>query len=343
MKNKKFKIGDIVTVNDKFKYHKSSEHTLDRFIGIDFIVADITSNGYVLKCHQKKVYKIGNYYFAEAWLDYSKTVPQPKRKVTDEQIVKAIKSVSKQQENFAMIKSGDSLTLVYNGKTFVVHCEHPNYNNIVEAIKNKEYSKIETLVNLSKAVEHFGEGLLLVKDGIVSYDGKVLHGCIVDTILGLIKDGFSVTPIINFLANLNLNPSYRAVNELYDFLEYGKLPITEDGCFLTYKKIRSDWKDIHSGTFDNSIGAICEMPRNKVDEDSSRTCSAGLHVCSYEYTKHFGDASSRLVLCKVNPRDVVSIPKDYNNTKMRCCRYEVVAEVTDKSDVLAGKSLYKEK
>ena len=56
---------------------------------------------------------------------------------------------------------------------------------------------------------------------------------------------------------------------------------------LAYKKIRNNWTDIHSGTFDNSIGAVCGMPRNMVDEDSSRTCSAGLHVCSYDYLAHF--------------------------------------------------------
>ena len=32
------------------------------------------------------------------------------------------------------------------------------------------------------------------------------------------------------------------------------------------------------------------------------------------------------MLVKVDPADVVSIPVDYNNTKMRCCRYEVIGE-----------------
>ena len=30
---------------------------------------------------------------------------------------------------------------------------------------------------------------------------------------------------------------------------------------------------------------------------------------------------------KINPRDVVSIPNDYDNTKGRACRYEVIGEV----------------
>ena len=32
------------------------------------------------------------------------------------------------------------------------------------------------------------------------------------------------------------------------------------------------------------------------------------------------------MILKINPRDVVSIPTDYNNSKGRTCRYEVIGE-----------------
>jgi hypothetical protein len=32
------------------------------------------------------------------------------------------------------------------------------------------------------------------------------------------------------------------------------------------------------------------------------------------------------MIVKINPKDVVAIPADYNNTKGRTCKYEVVAE-----------------
>jgi hypothetical protein len=35
------------------------------------------------------------------------------------------------------------------------------------------------------------------------------------------------------------------------------------------------------------------------------------------------------MIVKINPKDVVAIPADYNNTKGRTCRYEVVAEYKD--------------
>jgi hypothetical protein len=134
-------------------------------------------------------------------------------------------------------------------------------------------------------------------------------------------------PLVKFLENLMQNPSHRAVNELYDFLEAGELPITEDGHFLAFKNVRSNYMDIHSGTFRNQVGDVCEMLRNKVDEDKDRTCSYGLHFCSIAYLPHFSDSDGgHTMIVKINPKDVVAIPADYNNTKGRTCKYEVVAE-----------------
>jgi hypothetical protein len=128
------------------------------------------------------------------------------------------------------------------------------------------------------------------------------------------------------------NPSKRAVEELYTFLEKGNLPLTPDGYFLAYKKVQHDFKDIHSGTMDNSPGKIVEMERNAVDDNMHNTCSTVLHFCAKEYLPHFGNRASgkkadRVVILKINPADVVSIPADYNSTKGRACRYEVIGEL----------------
>jgi len=40
---------------------------------------------------------------------------------------------------------------------------------------------------------------------------------------------------------------------------------------------------------------------------------------------HFG--GERIVIVKINPADVVSIPSDYNDAKGRTCRYEVIGEL----------------
>jgi len=141
----------------------------------------------------------------------------------------------------------------------------------------------------------------------------------------MLQEGFPIEPMVLFMENLMQNTSRRSVTELYGFLEKCNLPITPDGCFLAYKKVRDDYKDCHSGTMNNSVGQVVEMERNTVDDDKDRTCSSGLHFCSQSYLAHFG--GERTVIVKINPRDVVSIPSDYNDAKGRACRYEVIGEL----------------
>jgi hypothetical protein len=150
-------------------------------------------------------------------------------------------------------------------------------------------------------------------------------GLISARIFEMLRLQLDVKPMVMFIENLMQNPSHRAVKELFGFMEACSLPITEDGYFLAYKRVRGDYKSVHDGKTDNSIGAVVEMPRNMVDENANQTCSYGLHFCSYDYLQHF--SGDRIVVLKINPADVVAIPTDYNNSKGRACKYEVVGEI----------------
>lgn len=247
-----------------------------------------------------------------------------------------------------IMNGNGTISVMLDGTMKPIDTAHKNYDAIKDALKEKNWEVIPNLVNIVKEVEAAidasttASGRVSIKDGEVYYGATVISNTLADRIVSMAKEGFDVGHMVAFLENLIENPSYRAVNELYDFLEAGAIPITENGTFLTYKKIRNDWTDIHSGTFDNSVGATCEMPRNMVNEDSSQTCSAGLHVCSYDYLPNFSSANDdRVVICEVNPADVVSIPADYGNTKMRCCKYVVIGEVEDykKHNILATESV----
>lgn len=228
-----------------------------------------------------------------------------------------------------------TISIMIDGKMKPVDTAHGNYDAIKNAIIACQWDIIPNLINIKEQVEAAIQssataGKVTIENGEVFYNNKAIHNTLTERIIDMARQGFDIGYMVKFLENLMKNPSFRAVNELYGFLESGSIPITENGTFLAYKKIRNDWTDIHSGTFDNSIGAVCEMPRNMVDEDSSRTCSAGLHVCSYDYLAHFSrDNDDRVVICEINPADVVSIPADYNNTKMRVCKYTVIGEVED--------------
>lgn len=218
-----------------------------------------------------------------------------------------------------------AITLYIKGHgTFTLARSHKYADQLLEALKEGDVQKILQIRDMAQKAHDYMQGKVRIEDGEVYYDGERLTDALADRIIQLMSEGQDASGMIKFLENLMQNPSYRSRSELYLFLEAcGDLPITEDGRFIAYKWVRNDYMDVHSGTFDNSVGQKPSMPRGKVDDDRSRTCSAGLHVCSNKYYK-FGE---RLMLVAVNPRDVVSVPLDYDNGKMRVCEYEVVEEV----------------
>lgn len=129
-----------------------------------------------------------------------------------------------------------------------------------------------------------------------------------------------------FIEHLGNNPDERVFSTLWDFMQYNNIQIDEDGYVIAWKVVKKNWKDIHSGKFDNSVGKVCKMPREKVDSNPKNTCSTGLHVAAFGYLKSFSTDNHRIVKVKVDPANFVSIPVDYNGMKARVCEYEVIEE-----------------
>jgi hypothetical protein len=230
--------------------------------------------------------------------------------------------------SFPYIVQGNNITVVIGNKPHTISKSHITYQKVLDAIKASDWDLVKNIIEPIKVVLNFGAGNVSVQGEELFWKGKPMHNALTSRMIAMLQDGFPVEPLVAFMENLMANPSKRAVTELYGFLEKNSLPITPDGCFLAYKKVRSDYMDIHSGTFNNSVGYICEMERNEVDDNKDQTCSTGLHFCSQEYLPHFGNGSdSRVMILKINPADVVSIPSDYNNAKGRACKYEVIGEI----------------
>ena len=229
---------------------------------------------------------------------------------------------------YPYIIQGNNVVVVIDNKPHTISKTHITYQKVIDAIKAEDWEAVKNVIEPKKVVLDFGMGFVSIKGETLYWQGKEMHNAISTRMIEMLKDGFPIKPLVLFMENLMDNPSYRSVNELYGFLEKNNLPITPDGHFLAYKKVREDFKDIHSGTMNNSPGTIVSMPRNEVDDEANNTCSNGLHFCSQEYLPHFGRSTGdRVVIVKINPRDVVSIPTDYNNAKGRACRYEVISEL----------------
>lgn len=227
------------------------------------------------------------------------------------------------------ILTEESLTVIIDGQVFTVSEDHPNYDKLIDCVRDADWAQAYRLVDISHGVEDWTEGSIkILNRRDVLYQGERLSEFLSNLLLEFVWAGKPWKPLARFINNLMENPSKRSIEQLYTFLEHKQLPITDDGHFLAYKAVRSNWTDKHTGKFLNTVGSVLEMPRNQVNDDPRAGCSAGFHVGSLEYVAGFGRGDDLSIICKVNPRDVVSVPFDCNCQKVRCCRYEVVGLYT---------------
>jgi len=234
------------------------------------------------------------------------------------------------------IISKNNISLAINGELTTISTSHVNFEKIKKSLSAKriDWKRIELLLNVQKALlSYIGNNLKIIDNEFTyKFRGKTIvldkNSSIVQRIIKGYTEGQDYIGFVKFLDNLTKNPLKSVINELYLFLEANDIPITNDGYFLAYKKVRADYKDIYSGTFDNSVGKTVSMPRRDVQFDREITCSTGLHFCSKSYLSHYSSSENdHIMIVKINPKDVVSIPSDYNNAKGRCCKYEVIDEL----------------
>ena len=232
---------------------------------------------------------------------------------------------------FPFTMSDRGVTVFVDGKPRMFSTTHPSYANIRNAVEAGDDHLVRELVDVKANVAKVSLGRVQIMDNTIMVAGREVTGKLVERILEMVSRGSSaVDGYVQFLDNLMLNPSSTAVKELYLFIESCDLPITADGHFLAYKRVRSDFKDLHSGTFDNSVGTTPTMDRNEVDDNRDHHCSQGLHFCSYSYLPSFGGGNGdQVVVVKINPANVVSIPSDFDNAKGRTWTYEVVDVIND--------------
>ncbi|NBP66225.1 MAG: hypothetical protein EBU66_16435 [Bacteroidetes bacterium] len=238
-----------------------------------------------------------------------------------------------------LIRLGDGafISVVMNGENLTVRASdsQANFDKALEAYKNQDW---DALYEAMRPVKKFAlqvDGVDVTDNGVF-FDGKPIHNAIATRILDFAVNGLDHKPLCNFLNKLMQNPSRRAVNELYTFLEHQNLPITDNGNFLAYKGLNKDYYSITSGSASliqgkasngriyNGIGEVIEMRRNDVDDDKEVGCSYGLHAGTMEYARDF--AQGKCVIVEINPVDVVSIPIDCSYQKLRTCKYKVVGE-----------------
>lgn len=240
--------------------------------------------------------------------------------------------------NLAFNITPTSVVVMIDAQTYTVGNTDERYNQVVSAIREGRTDDIPTILDVKGRLVSESNGGLYLLNGILRCDRYEIPNTLAQRIIQSFQDKTVVFTeyLTNFLDLLMQNPneSGTVVEELFDFITACDLPLTPEGHFLAYKIVDENFMDLHTGTMDNSVGKVVEMPRELCDFDRDNTCSRGLHYCSKGYLGSYGNRySTRVLVVKVNPKDVTSIPSDHNNEKGRACRYEVV-DTIDRDELI---------
>ena len=254
--------------------------------------------------------------------------------------------------------TSQTLVIVYSSAaglvTKSIENSHPNWKPIIAAYKARRFDDVITLSDVRSAINAKFAGTFEVVGNNVTYKGQTVNAYLSERIIFYMREGLPCEHLKCFTENLFANPSSRAREELYSFLTDRNFTITDDGCVLGYKKVRSDFYSITGGTIKplqgtidaqghilNSVGSIIAVDRGSVDDEKTKTCSFGLHVADYSYAQEFNGDNGIMLVVKFSPADAVAVPVDESARKLRVCRYEILGiadrVLSPKKDIYYGK------
>lgn len=228
-------------------------------------------------------------------------------------------------------------------------------NSDIEKIECKLYELMSPVARVKREISSsfYLSNNMTIQGGILKFGDFVIEETLSNHMLSLLnenntpKDEKLWKSYVTFLDNLHQNVNEDIRTQLFRWMDYENragngFGITEDGCIVGYKGCQGsileplssfsgtaivDGVEI-TGKIPNKVGSVVSMPRSAVQYDPEVGCSTGLHVGTRDYAVNWAPI---LLLVKVNPRDVVSVPYECDSQKIRVCEYTVL-KVTDASD-----------
>lgn len=251
---------------------------------------------------------------------------------------------------FSIFNFGESdevnLTAFIDGEMYSCTNAHPNYERIRAMCESGDTSVVGLFDVSQTAQERFRRlsERVSISNGKIYFDGEEVDNALTQQVVRFINDGVEdFEPLILFFEKVQTNPNPHSREQLYRWLADRDFTINHDGNILAYKGVNkigdgesAEYKsisrgraivngEVHNGAIPNPIGAVVEMPRSDVQHDPMVGCHTGLHAGTWNYASGF--AQGAVLTVEINPRDVVSVPTDCEDQKMRVCRYTVVEVV----------------
>lgn len=233
-----------------------------------------------------------------------------------------------------------------DGDLYTASNEHPNFDKIVSLLDAQDpaaadlFDMAETIGRKFAAITE----RLTVRNGMLYMDQQPVHDGLTKHIVRAVEEGGEFEALALFYEWINANPNEHSREHLYRWCAGHDFSITPDGLIIGYKGV-SGHGEVGPGNFStsrghafrngeeivndyiqNEPGDVIEMPRDEVVFDPYNGCSVGLHVGTRAFAQGFAPV---LLVVLVNPRDVVSVPTDSHDAKMRVCRYTVIGLAND--------------
>lgn len=228
------------------------------------------------------------------------------------------------------------------GDTIGVPLNSPHYKDVLKELENANEHSEQTIRKIlfqkQQKVKDFSGVDFEIIAGELLFRGKPYENEVFTRMLfESIEKGCKPGPLIRFLEKLEQNPNVESREMVWRWLSNQGLAIDESGDIVGFKyvtkvtetshpelfKAGADFTDGYTGTMRIKLGEPVEMPRSKVTFNENECHSGGLHVGIFSYARY----STHSLICKVNPADIVSVPKT-QFCKVRCCRYTPVRELT---------------
>lgn len=230
---------------------------------------------------------------------------------------------------------------------------HPRFEGIVTALVrdgDEAETEVRDLADVFGAlVRATNDGRVVAINGRLYLDGERVPSDMEDVVATSGSGtGDDLTALAAFVTRIaDCDDDVR--ENLPAWLKQAGLRVDEDGNIWGYKAVRKvgeGFESFHAGPRNGNgdgvrvdgvpvtghvpqaVGSKVTMPRDAVDADRGVGCGTGLHVGSLDYAEDFGGGGggdSAMLLVRVRPEDVVSVPSHARFRKMRVCAYEVMA------------------
>lgn len=244
----------------------------------------------------------------------------------------------------ASVSGRQALTVFANGQVYVADSSRSDFESLVTLARAGDDSLIDRINPAQAIAKRFIlSDRVTVENGVVKFDGDPVDDSISDAIVRYLdQDDEDWAPLVLFLDKLYSNPDEYSRTQAYRWLSAHKFTIASDGDILGYKGVTTNNMSVNAGYAEvdgepmngqipNFPGSVISMPRSMVVNDPADGCNVGLHIGTWNYANSFGN---KVLLVKFSPRDIVSVPTDCSDQKLRACRYMVYDEVTEPLDAV---------